>query len=62
MKDKWMIAITVLLCIVLLIATCVILYNETIWFKNFIEWWKWLYEGFKTFHWGQFQPIGVNNV
>ena len=53
-KSNYNWVITIMIVIVALIATGFILYDKTDWFKRFIAWWGWAYNGLKTFHWGEF--------
>lgn len=55
MKDnigKWLAII--LLVITTVVATCFILYNQTDWFKIFIKWCSWAYDGLRRWHWDTF--------
>ena len=54
MKKSTSIFIIIMLIIVALIVTGIILYDKTIWFKRFIAWWSWAYNGLKKFHWDTF--------
>lgn len=43
--------ITIILVLVALITAGVVLYNETTFFQDMVNWFVWFYNGLRYFHW-----------